>query len=149
MVPYLSSGLYYNAFDTFLAELYSYFGAFLEGRPVDGYADYSGDYYRGDRDEVINYEEPFTPSFFGALLIGIVTAGITVLVMARSMKTARPQRAAAAYMKENTYRVTMHRDLFLYSNVSKVRKQQNNSSGGGSSVHRSGGRSHGGGGGRF
>ena len=150
VVPYLAAGSYYEAFDAFLAELYDYFGAFQDGAPVDGYADYSGDYYHADQDEVIYYEEPFTPSFGLALFIGIAAAGITVLIMRIGMNTKRPQKSAAMYMDQDSYRVTEHRDMFLYSNVSKVRKQQSSSSGGGSSVHRSSGnRSHGGGGGKF
>lgn len=151
VVPYLASGSYYDAFDTFLAELYGYFEAFQSGTPVDGYADYSGGGYHGDQEEVVYYEEPFTPSFGVALFIGVITAGITVLIMRAGMNTKRPQRAAAAYLKNNSFRLKGNRDLFLYSNVSKVRKPQNSSSsGGGSSVHRSSsGRSHGGGGGKF
>ena len=150
MVPYLSSGDYYSAFDTFLAELYDYFGAFQAGAPIDGFADYSGDYYHGDQEEIYYYEEPFTPSLIVALLVGIVAGAVTILVMRLSMRTGKPQRHATAYMKQNSYRLTGHRDLFLYSKVSKVRKPQNTSSGGGSSVHHSSsGRSHGGGGGKF
>ena len=54
-------------------------------------------------------------------------------------------------MVKGSWKLTQHRDLFLYSNVSKVRKQDPpKNSGGGSSVHRStSGRSHGGGGGKF
>jgi len=153
MLPYLSSGAYYDAFDTFLAELYGYFEAFLSGSPIDGYADYSADYYHGDQEEVLYYEEPFTPSFLVALMIGLVIGLVTILIMRTAMNTKRPQRTASEYMNRDSFRVTVHQDLFLYSNVSKVKKPQNNTSsnsGGGSSVHRSSsGRSHGGGGGKF
>lgn len=150
-LPYLADGAYYDAFDCFLASLYDYFEAFYAGAPIDGYADYSGDFYHGDQEEVVYYEEPFEPSFLIALMIGIAAGLITILVMRLSMNTKRPQRSAAVYLNKNSYRVTEHRDLFLYSNVSKVRRQQQtSSSGGGSSVHRSSsGRSHGGGGGKF
>lgn len=151
VVPYLAEGSYFEAFELFLAALPKYFDAYVSGSPIDGYADYSGDYYHGDQEEILYYEEPFTPSLFVALLIGVVAAAISVLVMRLSMNTRKPQRNASVYMKQHSYALTQHRDLFLYSNVSKVRRQQNNnSSGGGSSVHRSSsGRSHGGGGGKF
>ena len=151
MLPYLASGSYYDAFDTFLAELYDYLDAFQSGSPIDGYADYSGDYYHGDQEETVYYEEPFTPSLLVALLGGLVVAAITIFVMRLKMSTGRPQRTASVYMKSGSYRVTGHQDRFLYSKVTKVRKPENNSSsGGGSSVHSSSsGRSHGGGGGKF
>ena len=150
-LPYLSAGAYYDAFQAFLAALPEYFDAFAAGAPIDGYADYSGDYYHGDQEEILYYEEPFEPSFFVALLVGIAVAAITVLIMRMCMNTKRPQHSAAVYMNNNSYRVTQHRDMFLYSNVTKTRRQQNTSSGGGgSSVHTgSSGRSHGGGGGKF
>lgn len=148
-VWYLSDGAYYLAFEAFLKGLPAYLEAYASGYPIDGQADYSGSYYHGDQDEIVYYEEEFTPSIFLSLLIGAVVALIVVVVMRLSMNTKRPQHSAAVYLKDNSYHLTGHQDMFLYSNVSKVRKQQN-TSGGGSSVHRSGGgRSHGGGGGKF
>lgn len=151
VIPYLSEGNYYGAFDAFLQELPEYLDAFEAGKPIDGQADYSGDYYHGDQEEVIYYEEPFVPSFEVALLCGIVVAAVCVLIMRLGMITIKRQHSAGAYMNKNTYRLTTQRDIFLYSKTSKVRKPENNSSSaGGSSVHRSsGGRSHGGGGGKF
>lgn len=150
-VAYLAEGLYYEGFMSFLQQLPSYLDAYDAGNPVDGQASYSDSYYHGSREETVYYEEEFTPSIFLSLIIGMVVALIVVLIMRGSMNTKRKQHSAAAYMKTNSYRLNIQRDMFLYSNVSKVRKQQNTgSSGGGSSVHRSsGGRSHGGGGGKF
>lgn len=151
VIPYLSEGNYYGAFEAFLQALPEYLEAFAAGIPIDGYADYSGDYYHGDQEEIIYYEEPFVPSFEVALLAGIVVAAVSVLIMRLGMITIKRQHSARAYLNKNTYRLTGQRDMFLYSKVTKVRKPQNNtSSGGGSSVHRSSsGRSHGGGGGKF
>ena len=151
MLPYLASGFYYDAFDTFLAELYDYLDALESGSPIDGNADYSGSYYHGDQEEILYYEEPFTPSLLVAMMIGIPAGLVTILVMRLMMITRKPQRTASAYMSSGSFRIIGQRDLFLYSKVSKVRKpQQTSSSGGGSSVHRSSsGRSHGGGGGKF
>lgn len=152
-LPYLGKGDYYGGFTTFLTVLPTYFDAFEAGKPIDGNADYSGDYYHGDQDEVVYYEEPFEPSFGFSLIIGLVISLITVLIMRISMNTKRPQRSAAVYMDRNTYRVTEHQDIFLYSTVSKVKRETSSSSsggGGGSSVHTSSsGNRHGGGGGKF
>lgn len=152
MLPYLSEGLYFDAFSVYLRSLPEYFDAFLRGAPLDGYADYSGDYYHGDQEEILYYDSSDAPNYFLSVIIGLIAAAITVLIMRSTMSNKKPQRSAASYLKSGSYRLRTHQDLFLYSNISKVRRQENSSShsGGGSSVHRSaGGRRHGGGGGRF
>lgn len=151
VLPYLSDGDWFHGFVYFLDALPLYLDAYEQGVPVDGYADFSGDYYHGDQDEIVYYEEEFEPSLLLSLLCGMIVAGIVLLVMRRSMNTRRPQHAAGDYLVDGSWALTQHHDLFLYSNVTKTRKQEpKSSSGGGSSVHRSsGGRSHGGGGGRF
>ena len=150
VLPYLSAGSWYDGFDFFLDRLPYFLDAYGAGTPVDGYADYSGDYYHGQQDGVVYYPQEKEPSFLLSLLIGLAVGGIAIAVMRTMMNTKRAQRSASAYMKEGSWNLSMYRDIFLYSNVSKTRRQQSSSSGGGSSVHRSsGGRSHGGGGGRF
>ena len=150
VVPYLSAGRWYEGFAEFLASLPSFLDACEQGAPVDGYADYSGDYYHGDREEAVYYEET-APSFLLSLLAGLAAAGISIAVMRASMNSKRPQRSAGDYLQKDSWNLYQHRDLFLYSNVTKTRRQEPKpSSGGGSSVHRSsGGRRHGGGGGKF
>ena len=153
VLPFLSSGLYYEAFTTYLVLLPDYFDAYQDGRPIDGHADNSGDYYHGEREEVVYYDSGRTHASFPiALIIGLVAATVTILIMRAGMNTKRPQRSAGVYLRGGSYHLRTHQDMFLYSRVHKVRRQENNSggNGGGSSVHRSsGGRSHGGGGGRF
>lgn len=151
IIPYLSDALWFEGFCAYLHSLPEYLNAYTEGSAVDGYADHSGDYYHGKQEEIVYYEEDRAPNFGLSLICGIIVAGITVLIMRASMNTKRAQRGASEYMKTGSWKVTQHRDMFLYSRVTKTAKPQNNTtSGGGSSVHRSsGGRSHGGGGGRF
>lgn len=85
-------------------------------------------------------------SFGISMLAGLAIAGIAILIMRSGMNTRRPQRSAANYENQGSYRLRTHQDLFLYSNVSKTPRPQNN----GSSTHSgSSGRSHGGRGGRF
>ena len=148
---YFAEELWYDGFAYFLGSLPAYLDAFKGASPIDGYADYSGDYYHGDQEEILYYEEKFTPSFLLSLLCSIVVSSIVILVMRLCMLTKRPQRCASAYIKEGSWKLTQHRDVFLYSNVTKVRKQEPpKNNGGGSSTHRSaGGSRHGGGGGKF
>lgn len=151
-VPYFSDEKWFDGFCSYLFTLPQYLDAFEQASPIDGYADYSGDYYHGDQEDVLYYEEEFTPSFGFSLFCGVITAGITILIMRFSMNTKRAQRCASVYMNNGSWNLTQQHDMFLYSNVTKTRKQETNSSssGGGSSVHRSSsGRSHGGGGGKF
>ena len=150
-VAFFGEGAWFDGFCYFLDALPTYLDALENSAPIDGEADYSGSFYHGDQEEIVYYEEESAPFFLFSLFCGIVAAGITVLIMRLCMNTKRPRRNAGDYMVNGSWKLTQHRDLFLYSNVSKVRKQDPpKNSGGGSSVHRSsGGRSHGGGGGKF
>ena len=151
ILPYLSSGYWYDGFCFYLESVPYYLDAYLSGNPADGYADNSGDYYHGQQDEIVYYPREKQPSFLLSLVIGLAVGGIAVLIMRFTMNTKRAQRGASVYLKDGSWNLHTHHDIFLYSNVSKTRRQQSTSGGGGgSSVHRSsGGRSHGGGGGRF
>lgn len=153
VLPYFADGDWYGGFDCFLSQLHVYLDAYENGTPIDGYADYSQDYYHGDQEEILYYEEDSEPSFFLSLLFGAAVAGITVLIMRFSMNTKRSQHNASEYMKKDSWNLYNRSDLFLYSQVTKTRRQENSGSGshgGGSSVHRSSsGRRHGGGGGKF
>jgi uncharacterized protein len=151
-VSYFADGLWFEGFAYFLNNLSYYLDALENGAPVDGFADFSGDYYHGDQEEVVYYQEETSPNFVLSLLCGLGAAGISIFVMRSAMNTKRSQRGAGDYLKKDSWNLYQHRDLFLYSNITKSRRQEESksSSGGGSSVHRSsGGRSHGGGGGKF
>lgn len=128
---YLSSGEYYTAFETFFSMVPLY------AETIDGYKEDAA-------------EEP-SVNWLLSVLIGLVTAAVALVIMRSSMNTKRPQYSAGDYVKAGSYDLYRRHDMFLYSQVSKVRKQQNNGGGhGGASVHRSSsGRSHGGRGGRF
>lgn len=154
VVPCLAEEYWFTGFYSFLDSLPYYLDAYQSGAPIDGYADDSSDYYHGDREEILYYEEESSPNFFYSLFAGLAAAGISIGVMRSSMNTKRAQRNAGAYMEEGSWNLYQHRDLFLYSNVTKTRRQEDNPSetrkGGSSSVHRSSaGRRHGGGGGKF
>lgn len=127
----LSNGDYYEAFEL-------YFG-FL-ALSIDYDLDNDGD---AAKDETgINW--------LLSILIGAVVSSISVFFMAQAMNTKRPQHSAGDYLDQGSYDLRYRKDIFLYSNISKVKRQQNTSSSGGGSSHRSSsGRSHGGRGGRF
>lgn len=149
ILPYMSEGAYFEAFDSFLDSLPDYFAAYADTDLSGGYDHYTQE-----------YEYTFAlfgpDSIFISLGVGLAVAFITVSVMRGSMNTKRRQRGAVDYLKSGSYHLRTNQDLFLYSRVSKQKRQENtNSHSAGSSSHRSsggfsgGGRSHGGGGGRF
>ncbi|MDE7292812.1 MAG: TPM domain-containing protein [Oscillospiraceae bacterium] len=120
---YLSEGDYYGAF--------SEFGKRVEKAALNN-EDYSG-----------NISVRLTLSF-STLIVSAFIALIIVFCMKQGMKTTRPEITAGNYVKNGSFKVTVSRDVYLYTSVSRVRIQSNNNghrSGGG---HHSGGRSSGG-----
>ena len=128
----LGSGYYADAFGIFAEGCDEYITLARNGKPFDISA------------------EPFDASgaMMIAVVIGLIAAFIVTASMKGQLKSVR-QQSAGSYLKQDSMRITDSRDLYLYRNVSRVRRQTE-SSGGGSSTHTSSsGRSHGGGGGKF
>ncbi len=161
---YLSDDNYYRAFDVYLDHLSGFYQAYQDGRPIDGYHDSDIDDYiiydPNDSDGVVQYKEkPTTGDLIRmvvvGLLVGLAVGAVVLLIMRSKMNTFKPQRNASSYIPAGGYRLILRRDVFLYSNVTKTRRESSSGSGsrsrgGGSSVHRSSsGRSHGGRGGKF
>jgi uncharacterized protein len=152
ILPWLSEGDFYRAFLAWLSGLSPYVEAYRNGYPLDGYVQ-PDDYESPYGEEIYYYDDhvgiPVRP-FPIALIIGLISAVITLLIMRTKMNTAKPQKNAANYLKTGSFHLRQRSDMFLYSRVSRRAKPKNNTSGSGSSVHRSsGGVSHGGRGGRF
>lgn len=152
LIPYLSSGEFYDGFSHYLSSLPTYLDAFQNGKPVDGYA---SDYDPNSTEDVVYYEEPttFSDVFPLACIIGLVVAGISVAVMASNMNSRRKQTGAEDYLVDNSFQLQVNHDHFLFSNVTKTKRVQENNDnhgGGGSHVHTSSsGSSHGGRSGKF
>lgn len=82
-----------------------------------------------------------------ALLFPLLIAYLMMKTQISKMKTAKEERYAQNYMKQDSRHITNSRDIFLYSHITKTAKPKKSSS---STTHRSSsGRTHGGGGGRF
>lgn len=149
-VPYFGEQAYYEGFLTFLDQLPAYFAAYQAGTPIDGRADTSGGFYHGQQETVVHGPKSGKINLLWPLVIGLAVAGLTVGAMAGMMNTKQARWGASEYLKGDSFRLRRQQDLFLYSNVSKIRRQEPPSNSGGSSVHTSAsGRSHGGGGGKF
>lgn len=98
-------------------------------------------------DERVTYSRSFHwgVSLIVAVVIGFVAAFIATSIMKGKLKTVKFQSNAREYLKNGSMNVTVARDLYLYSTVTRVAKPKNNPSG----SHSSSGRSYGGGGGKF
>lgn len=118
--------------------------AFEEDLSEGNYADAFQTYI----EECIYYvEDPFNVggTLLVALVIGLIAALIVTGIWRAQLKSVRAKGSAADYVKAGSLSITGSHDLYLYSNVTKVRRQQTSSG----SHTSSSGRSHSGGGGRF
>ena len=133
-LPDLSDGWYGDAFGIFAEQCEAFLKQAASGSPYD----------------VRNLpKEPFgfVKHLLIALGIGFAVALIATGIMRSKLKTVG-FCSASEYVKEGSMKLTESRDLYLYSHV--TRRKREKSSSGGSSVHASsGGRSHGGRSGRF
>ncbi len=84
---------------------------------------------------------------FMAVISGFLVALLIVYGMISQLKTVHMKPTAHEYVKENSFKLAINRDIFLYRTLNVTPRPKNN---GGSSVHRgSSGRMHGGRGGRL
>lgn len=138
--PYLSSGKFYKAFKVFADNCNLFLKKAAKGRPYDvGYL---------PKEPLPLYWIPLS------VFIGMIFAFLVCQSSANSLKTVHRQPYAGSYVKKDSLKMTESRDMFLYRNVTRTRREtqkQSSSSGGGkSSVHTSSsGRSHGGSSGSF
>ena len=133
IVSDIQSGFYYDAIDSYITLCDEFLTQSESGAPYDSNTLPKGKF-------------PVLFSLFVSIVIGFVVALIAVLVMKGQLKSVRRQSAASNYLKAGSMNVTESRDVFLYRNVTKVKKAENNSSSGSSTHRSSSGRSHGGGG---
>lgn len=112
--PDLSDGEYAQAFDTFAEECRYYLDGHINGFPFE-----------------------FGKNLIISLIVGLVVALIVTGVMRSKLKTVKKQHTANQYTRHGSMHITKATDLYLYSNVTRVRKAQSSSGsrgGGGRSV---------------
>ncbi len=81
------------------------------------------------------------------LIIGVVIALVVCLCLKSQLKSVKTERSANNYVKKGSFDLTTSNDLFLYKNVTKVKRQSSSSGGGGG--RSGGGHSGGSRGGKF
>ena len=72
---------------------------------------------------------PLSKKILMSLVIGVVIAFITTAVLKGQLNSVRRQPLANNYLKQGSLNITLSRDLFLYRNIIRRRRQTNNSSG--------------------
>ena len=145
--------LYLNLTDTFLYDGLYEGGHVWSQEEIDRYTSGS-DYQSGNPDDDYGEDVNYVVMIIWAVLslaCGIGLACLFIYGMRSEMRTGVIAGEAGEYLVSGTFKVRDRRDKFLYSNVSKTKRES--SSGGGGGGHgghiSSSGRSHGGGGRSF
>ena len=130
VVPYLSEDDYYEAFEIFIETTDELLQMAKDGKPYNE-KQYSTKYLIG--------------VIIAALLIPLLIAWILMKKKLKKMKTAVENDYAANYVKPGSMNISVSRDLFLYSRITKTERPKESSG-----THTSSsGRTHGGRGGSF
>lgn len=167
VVPYLSQGDYFTAFETYLDQLNSYFANEIFGGnyipPDDHYNEDSyNDYYEDYNDDEYYISYPSSkPNYLireiVVIIIGVIVAVIITTIIKSKMNTAVKKSDANDYVVGGSFNISGSRDAFIGSHVSRRAIPKNNNTnhggrigGGGGGGHiSSGGARHGGSGGKF
>ena len=130
VVPYLSENDYYEAFRVYIETTDELLQMAKDGKPYNE-KQYSTKYLIG--------------VIIAALLIPLLVAYLMMNRKLKKMKTAEENDYASNYVKPGSMKLSVSRDLFLFSRITKTEKAKS-----GSGTHTSSsGRTHGGRGGSF
>ena len=132
---YMSNGDYYEAFSSFADK-------------CDEYLQYEKDNGKAKSD---SSGKNLIIAIAISVVIGVIVGFIGSGMMKSKLKSVKFQSGAANYVVPNTFNLSNSQDVYLYSTVTKTRRDSDSSSGsGGSSTHSSSsGSTHGGSSGSF
>jgi len=116
IVSDLSDGNYAAAFDEFADQCDYYLGGFINGFPFN-----------------------FGKNLLICLVIGIIAGVVVAFILKGQLKTVRKQNQANVYVKPGSLQISVRRDLFLYRNVERRKKESSQSSGSSGSSRSTGG----------
>jgi len=112
----LSDGWYSDAFETYAEKCEYYLEGYVNGYP-----------FNAGKNLLI------------AIVIGLI-AGVTVaMILKGQLKSVRKQEQANVYVKKDSMEITARKDIFLYRDLQRTRKESSKSSGSGSSRSTGGG----------
>ncbi len=121
VASYLSDGDYAEAFLTFAEECEYY----LDGSSANSAASTYPDNGNRERSEFT-----FGSTLLFSMVVGIVAGLIVVAILAGQLKSVKKQNQARDYVKAGSMRLTERSDIFLYRNVSRVKRDSGSSSSG-------------------
>ena len=159
IIPHLSNGNYYNAFDAFLNlsenHLMDAKAKKLADVPLTGKSqDYFANNYAGNQVDIPLKDKK--QGYLLSMLAGLIVALIVVSCQKAGMKSVLPAINATSYLSSENLDMNRCSDIFLYVNVvmhetsNSSSKSSFGSSSGVSTTHRSSsGSTHGGRGGKF
>lgn len=136
-ISYLKNDDYYSAFMTYAA---------LADKLLENAQE--GNFYHSEKRNEEDKDWIWIAAI-ASLILAFVIAGIATKNKESQMITAVKQDSAADYMKDGSLELDYSKDIFMYSNVTRTKKQTSSGSGGSSTHTSSSGRSHGGRSGSF
>lgn len=136
LAAYLSDEEYYEGFSNFLDNVDTFLVQAETGSPYD-----SGNRQKTTAD--------FLMPIIIACAIALVITAVVMFILRGQLKSAVKQNSARNYIVPGSVNIKRSNDFFLYSHVSRIKREENNGSGGSSTHTSSSGASHGGGGGSF
>ena len=104
--------------------------------------------FTNECEEFLAYHQAGSPFNFGknlaiSLIIGLIVGVIVAFVMKGQLKSVRKQDGARVYVKKDSMKLSYSRDIFLYRNVTRTKKQErvesSSSSSGGTTRSKGGG----------
>lgn len=120
VVPYLSDGDYYKAFDCYLDTCSTYLDLYAQGEAFD----------KGTR---LPGESIFGPIQIAIIiLLPLLIAFIVCMIFKAQMKTAKQAVMAGDYMDKDSFELTESRDIFLKRDRTRRKIEKSSSSGGSS-----------------
>lgn len=128
----LSDRDYAAACRTFANECDYYLDAHINGFPTEA-TQPAGDTEKADFS--------IGSTLISSLVIGLVVGLIVVAILAGQLKSVKKQNQARDYVKPGSMQLTERSDIFLYRNVSRVKRDSGSSSSGSRSRSSSGSRS--------
>ena len=128
VASYLADGDYAEAFLTFAEECEYY----LDGSSANSAASTYPDNGNRERSEFT-----FGSTLLFSMVVGIVAGLIVVAILAGQLKSVKKQNQARDYVKAGSMHLTERSDIFLYRNVSRVKRDSGSSSSGSGSRSRS------------
>ena len=144
--PLLSEGDYYSAVDMYLSTAEQYVSQAKQGSPYDVDNEFPG-YPAKEYGNASSHNT--VKGIAISLIVAVFIALVVVMSIKKSYKEIQFQRSAANYLDEGSLSLTNSYDRFLYTTISKTKRESESRSSGGSSTHSTSGHSFGGGGGKF